>query len=155
VMVFFSTVDRAKRHQAIRMEANAEFSLAHRVLQQAIRSLVMANEGEGKDDELKTKIDEDLASAQGDRADLPDDGVSGARFILQPDITRRGRNGRAMQSLELVVSTPPVHAITLAADTERDNDQALRQMERMRDRQVNLFGEKTRRSGSDSFANAG
>jgi hypothetical protein len=151
-MGFFTTIDRAKRFQAQRLEVNTERTTAHRVIQQALRSLLM-EDGAGRDDDVKKRIEDDIQHAL-DHADEPDDDASIVRFSLEPDPAAYGPDGRPVQTLELTVTTPPIHAVTLRTDAEQAEAQDLREMMNQRLRKLDLW-DSSRSSAAALDAKAG
>ncbi len=148
-LALFSAMDRAKRMQAARLEANVERQLAHRTIQQALRTLDMDSTPEPKDDELKTKIEDDIADAQSGNQERRED-TAVMRFALQYDLSKRSALGEAMQTLDLTLSTPPIHALTRSTDMQRQEDDQLRQLSLSRDRSTNVWNSKSLNVGLTS-----
>ena len=141
-LALFSAMDRAKRMQAARLEANVERQLAHRTIQQALRTLVMDSTPEPKDDELKTKIEDDIADAQNGNQERRED-TAIMRFAVQYDLSKRTALGEVLQTLDVTVSTPPIHALTRSTDMQRQEDDQLRQLALSRDRSSNIWNSKS------------
>jgi len=130
-------MDRAKAMQADRLETNAELAIAHSTMQRAFRSLIMTDKGELKDDDIKKRIDQDIAGAQASGGDFADDATTGGdRFVLQPDAGKRG-DGHAMQTVELTITAPPIHAISAVDSTRAQEEAELKQMSLLRTRDTN------------------
>jgi len=133
----FETMDRAKRLQSARLERNVEFALAHKALQQAFRTLLMESANEPKDDELDKSVKDDLDDSFAHPDERREDAAD-MRFALQPDASKRASGG-AMQSLDLTLTTPPIHGATLSSSADADESTQLRQLA------------MERRSGSDVY----
>ncbi len=146
-MSFFTALERAKKFQADRMESNTEFSTAHRVIQQALRTLLMQEANTGREDEIKKRIEDDIQDAI-DHADERITDNSLMRFSLQADPSAYGPDGRPVQTLELTVTTPPIHAVTLRTGAADQEAQDLREMMRLRMRQLDLWDSSRAASAS-------
>ncbi|HMN42316.1 MAG TPA: hypothetical protein PKE29_15835 [Phycisphaerales bacterium] len=136
-MSFFTALERAKKFQAQRMETNTEYATAHRVIQQALRTLLMQDQAAGRDDDLKKHIEDDIRGAL-DFADEPTEGAALTRFALQPDASARSPSGRPVQTLEVTIATPPIHAVSLRTDAQKQEAYDLREMMRLRMRRMDL-----------------
>lgn len=128
----FRMMDVAKYTQAQRMENNLEFASAHRIMQQALRTLLMSDAPEPKDDELKERIINDLASAATDRENGREEDVGFNRFTLQPDPTKIDAFGRPMQTLELTLKVPPVRGNVRSMNAAEMHEREQQLIERFR-----------------------
>lgn len=126
-MGMFRLMDTAKQAQSQRMENNLEFASAHRIIQQAFSTLLMADSPEPKDDELKGRIVGDLESASSDRENIREENIGYNRFTLQPDPTKIDAFGRPMQTMELALKVPPVRGNVRSLNEAelREREQAL------------------------------
>lgn len=131
-VALFRMMDVAKYTQAQRMENNLEFASAHRIMQQALRTLLMSDAPEPKDDELKERIINDLASAATDRENAREEDVGFNRFTLQPDPTKIDAFGRPMQTLELTLKVPPVRGNVRSMNAAEMHEREQQLIERFR-----------------------
>ncbi len=143
----FRMMDRAKQSQAQRMENNLEFASAHRIIQQSMRTLLMADTPEPRDAELKERIVGDLESATAERENMREESVGFNRFTLQPEPSKLDVYGRPMQTLELALKVPPVrgNVRSLTAAELREREQMMIERFRRGDR---MFLSTDARQGS-------
>jgi hypothetical protein len=143
----FEVMDRAKKIQSDRLEANTEMATAHRVMQQAFRSLLMKDAANVRDDDVKQRIAENLRDAE-EHPYARDTDAANARFSLQPDVSALTADGQPTQSLELTLVTPPIHAVSMLSDAEKDEARNLREMLMQRQRQLHLWDDSSSSSSS-------
>jgi hypothetical protein len=147
-LALFEAMDRAKKIQTSRLESNFEMATAHRVIQQALRSLLMSEDKNIRDDDQKDRIAKTLQNAV-DHPYERDSDTSKARFSIQPDMGAVTADGRPAQSLELTLVTPPIHAASMLSDADKQEYEELRSLMMERRRQLHLFDDTTSsKSGS-------
>lgn len=151
-LAMFSMMDRARKLQNDRLETNTELAFAHKVLQQAFRTLLMENSPEPKDDELKEKIKKDIDDAATDQTHERREDTAIQRFALQYDLSKRSYDGSLLQTIDLTLTTPPVHAATRSLTAEEEEDAQLRQLALARSRDTNVWAD---RNGSSSTSRLG
>jgi hypothetical protein len=140
-LALFATMDRAKRLQAARLETNAEMALAHKVLQQAFRTLLMESSADPRDDDLKSHIEKDIDDAFSTEAGNRRADASIMRFAVQPDPSKRTSMGEVLQTIDITLSTPPIHAATRSSDAVAQEDAQLRQLALERLRTVDIWNQ--------------
>lgn len=128
----FAMMNSAKERQAQRLAGNMEFATAHRVIQQALRTLLMSDAPDPRDEELRERIERDIESSSPELVDIPEDDTAAARFTLQPDPTKRDVSGRPLQVLELAVKTAPVLGASRVQDTTDQNRLEIEYLARLR-----------------------
>jgi hypothetical protein len=153
-LALFSMMDRAKRLQNDRLETNTELALAHKVLQQAFSTLLMEASPEPKDDELKDRIKKDLEEADDTHAQDRREDAATMRFAVQPDISKRSMTGQVMQSIDLTLTTPPIHGVTRSLDAQQQEDALLHQIALNRNRSTSVWGDRSSSSTSSSASSS-
>ncbi len=151
-LAMFSMMDRARKLQNDRLETNTELAFAHKVLQQAFRTLLMENSPEPKDDDLKNKIKQDIDDAAEDKTHERRDDAATMRFALQPDSSKRTYDGSPLQTLDLTLTTPPVHAVSRSLTADEEVNAQLHLLALARNRDTNVWSDRssTSRLGSSS-----
>ncbi len=151
-LALFSMMDRARKLQNDRLETNTELAFAHKVLQQAFRTLLMENSPEPKDDDLKNKIKQDIEDAADGKTTERRDDTEIQRFALQPDLSKRTYDGSLLQTIDLTLTTPPVHAVSRSLTAEEEENAQLRQLALARSRDTNVWSDRSSSSrlGSSS-----
>ena len=151
-LAMFSMMDRARKLQNDRLETNTELAFAHKVLQQAFRTLLMENSPEPKDDDLKNKIKQDIDDAAEDKTHERRDDAATMRFALQPDNSKRSYDGSLLQTIDLTLTTPPVHAVSRSLTADEEVNAQLRLLALARNRDTNVWSDRssTSRLGSST-----
>ncbi len=149
-LALFTMMDRARKLQNDRLETNTELAFAHKILQQSFRTLLMESSPEPKDDEMKDKIKKDIDEAGENLSQDRREDTAIQRFALQPDPSKRSYDGTILQTIDLTLTTPPVHAVTRSLTAEEEENAQLRQLALARQRSMSVWSERNSAARSSS-----
>jgi prepilin-type N-terminal cleavage/methylation domain-containing protein len=102
----FAMLERSSKAQSQRLERAQELTVAQKTMARAFSTLLMTDAQLPNDEELKRRIEQDMAAAGEDRAGIPEPGI--ARFSLQPSPGVTFPDGRPGQVFSLTLRTPPI-----------------------------------------------